>query len=48
MKKTTDYQRFNETMEKLLKVPHSQIKAELEAEKKAKKEAPKRRIKKNG
>jgi hypothetical protein len=35
-KKTTEYQRFDDAMTQLLKVPHSEIKAKLEAEKAAK------------
>jgi hypothetical protein len=38
MKKTTDeYDRFEGLMGKLIKVPHSEIKAKLDAEKRAKK-----------
>jgi hypothetical protein len=35
----TEYEKFDATMRKLIKVPHSKIKAKLDAEKKAKKEA---------
>ena len=38
MKKTEgEYKRFDETMRRLLKVPHSEIKAKLEEEKATKK-----------
>jgi hypothetical protein len=37
MKSKTEYDRFTDLMGKLIKVPHSEIKAKLEAEKKAKK-----------
>lgn len=36
-KKQSEYDKFNQTMERLLTVPHSAIKAKLEAEKAAKK-----------
>ena len=32
-----EFSKFDETMKKLMKVPHSEIKAKLDAEKKAKK-----------
>jgi hypothetical protein len=39
MKKTSpEFNRFNRTMQQLVKVPHSNIKAKLEAEKSAKQE----------
>ena len=34
--KTNEYQKFERTMQGLLKVPHSEIKAKLEEEKKEK------------
>lgn len=41
---TAEYQRFDQMMEKLLSIPQSEIKAELDAEKaaKAKKRKPKK------
>ena len=37
MKKYSEYGRFSQAMERLLKIPHSEIKAKLDAEKRAKK-----------
>jgi hypothetical protein len=37
MKKVNEYNRFTELADKLLSVPHSEIKAKLDAEKNAKK-----------
>ena len=37
MKKESEFRRFERTVEELLKVPHSEIKAKLDAEKAAKK-----------
>lgn len=37
MKSKNEYDRFADLMGKLIKVPHSEIKAKLDAEKKAKK-----------
>ena len=37
MKKESEFRRFERTVEELLKVPHSEIKAKLDAEKRAKK-----------
>jgi hypothetical protein len=37
MKANPEFDRFTDTMEKLIKVPHSEIKAVSDAEKKAKK-----------
>jgi len=37
-----EFNKFDETMKKLMKVPHSEIKAKLDAEKKAKKRKPKK------
>ena len=44
MKRADEYAKFDSLMEKLLRVPHSEIKAKLEAEKmaKAKKRKPKK------
>ena len=36
MKTKTEYDKFSELMGKLIKVPHSEIKAKLDAEKRAK------------
>lgn len=36
-KKSSEFDKFDRTMQNLLKVPHSEIKARLDAEKKAKK-----------
>jgi hypothetical protein len=41
-KNSPEFERFDSTMRKLMKVPHSTIKAKLEAEKAAKKRKPKR------
>jgi len=41
-KLTKEFEKFDRTMQSLMKVPHSEIKAKLDAEKKAKK----RKIKK--
>ncbi len=45
MKKSREFEKFDRTMEQLLKVPHSEIKAKLEAEK-AEKAERKRKAKK--
>jgi hypothetical protein len=39
---TKEFDRFDATMQQLIKVPHSAIKAKLDAEKRAKKRKPKR------
>ena len=39
--KNSEFEKFDKTMEQLLRVPHSEIKAKLEAEKAAKKRKPK-------
>ena len=36
MKEKSEFEKFDSTMHRLIKVPHSQIKAKLEAEKAAK------------
>ena len=41
-KDTSEYDNFDHMMQKLIKVPHSDIKAKLDAEKAAKKRKPKR------
>jgi hypothetical protein len=41
MTKNPEFEKFDETMRKLVKVPHRKIKAKLDAEKKAKKRKPK-------
>jgi len=40
---TTEFGNFSRLLDKLLAVPHGDIKAELDAEKERKKSAPKRR-----
>lgn len=40
--KNPEYDKFNSMMDRLLKVPHSEIKAKLDAEKAAKKRKAKR------
>jgi hypothetical protein len=47
MKQKGQFERFDTTMTQLLKVPHIQIKAQLDAEKAAKKQTPKKGGKKN-
>jgi hypothetical protein len=42
MKRNADFDRFNETMKRLIAVPHSELKAKLDAEKAAKKRKSKR------
>lgn len=44
MRKSSEFEKFDRTMEQLLRVPHGEIKAKLDAEKtaKAKKHKPKR------
>jgi hypothetical protein len=42
MKTKTEFENFTEMMGKLVKVPHSEIKAKLDAEKKAKKRKAKK------
>lgn len=42
MKNTSEFERFDTTMRKLMSVPHSEIKAKLDAEKAAKKRKPKK------
>ncbi len=37
IKRRMDFERFDNTMQALLKIPHSEIKAKLDAEKQAKK-----------
>lgn len=37
-----EFNKFDETMKKLMKVSHTEIKAKLDAEKKAKKRKPKK------
>ena len=37
-----EFQKFDSTMRRLIKVPHSQIKAKLDAERAAKKRKPKK------
>lgn len=37
MKSQTEFERFKETMTRLMRVPHSEIKAQLDREKEAKK-----------
>lgn len=44
MNKSEEFERFDETMSALLKIPHSEIKAKLDAEK-AKKQKKKRKPK---
>jgi len=39
---TSEFQKFDETMRQLIKVPHEKIKAKLDAEKAAKKRKTKR------
>ena len=46
--KTKEFKRFDDAMERLLKVPHSEIKAKLDAEKAAKKARKKRAKKSSG
>jgi hypothetical protein len=41
-KHSNEYQNFDNTMRKLISVPHSAIKAKLDAEKAAKKRKPKK------
>ena len=45
MRSSKEYENFDQTMQKLLKVPHSEIKAKLDAEKKEKKKRPRARKK---
>jgi hypothetical protein len=42
-KKNSEFQNFDDTMRKLMSVPHSEIKAKLDAEKAAKKKPSKKR-----
>lgn len=42
MKRSTEFEKFDQTMRDLMKTPHSEIKAKLDAEKKAKKRKPKK------
>ena len=48
MKTNKEFDRFDQTMRKLLKVPHSEIKEKLEAEKKAKNAKNRKTSKENG
>ena len=41
MKESTEFRKFDRTMEQLLKVSHNEMKAKLEAEKATKKRKPK-------
>lgn len=45
MKKSTEFQKFDDMMTKLLAVPHSEVKAKMDAEKAAKKAMKKRKPK---
>jgi hypothetical protein len=46
-KPSNEYQNFDSTMRRLIRVPHSEIKAKLDAEKETKKLKPKaRRVRK--
>ena len=45
-KSKSEFQNFDDTMRKLLTVPHAEIKKKLEAEKRAKKKKRKRKEKK--
>ena len=47
MKRTTEFDRFDATMRKLMTVSHSDLKAKLDAEKAAKKNKPGRKTKKS-
>lgn len=47
MKPSKEFDNFDHTMQKLIAVPHSEIKAKLDAEKAAKKRKPERKEKKN-
>ena len=47
MKEKNEFENFDRTMRELMKVPHSEIQAELEAEKAAKKNRPKQKRKTN-
>ncbi len=46
MSQSKEFQNFDQTMQKLMSVPHSEIKAALDAEKTAKKRKKKRKTKK--
>jgi hypothetical protein len=48
VKTKTEYSTFEKLADKILSVPHSEIKDKLEAEKKAKKEKNRKTNKKNG
>ena len=41
MKKASEYEKFDEAIRGLLRVPHAEVKAKLEAEKTAKKKSKK-------
>ena len=43
MKQRAEYENFDRTIQKLIKVPHTEIKAKLDAEKKAKKQRKRRK-----
>jgi hypothetical protein len=43
MKNSSEFENFDQTMRKLMNVPHSEIKAKLDAEKAEKKARPKKR-----
>ncbi len=42
-KNTNEYENFDRTMRKLIRVPHAEIKAKLDAEKRAKEQKKKRK-----
>lgn len=48
MKQKTEYQNFADLMGKLIRVPHSEIKAKLDAEKRAKKRKKANKVKREG
>jgi hypothetical protein len=42
LSKKSEFRNFNDTMRKIMSVPHAEVKAKLDAEKAAKKRKPKR------
>jgi hypothetical protein len=47
VKNQTEYQKFEDTMRDLMKIPHSVVKAKLDEEKAAKKKTKRNKVKRN-
>jgi len=47
VKPVSEFEKFEDTMRELVKVPHSVVKAKLDEEKEAKKKAKRNKVKRN-